>query len=79
MRAGIILKSQFNVSKFTGYLDYINKKQKEDVLIEKIIDEQNEDLKLLNKNANKNSLKSFSNYIIGYMNNANLKKKNLIM
>ncbi|MDK3849006.1 relaxase MobL [Staphylococcus pseudintermedius] len=75
MRAGIILKSQFNVSKFTGYLDYINKKQKEDVLIEKIIDEQNEDLKLLNKNANKNSLKSFSNYIIGYMNNANLKKE----
>ncbi|EGQ0380209.1 hypothetical protein Q9Z25_001519 [Staphylococcus pseudintermedius] len=75
MRAGIILKSQFNVSKFTGYLDYINKNQKDDELIEKIIDEQNEDLKLLNKNANKNSLKSFSNYIIGYMNNANLKKE----
>ncbi|EII2687931.1 hypothetical protein KQQ93_002424, partial [Staphylococcus pseudintermedius] len=74
-RAGIILKSQFNVSKFTGYLDYINKNQKDDELIEKIIDEQNEDLKLLNKNANKNSLKSFSNYIIGYMNNANLKKE----
>ncbi|HGH0864579.1 TPA: MobP2 family relaxase, partial [Staphylococcus pseudintermedius] len=75
MRAGIILKSQFNVSKFIGYLDYINKNQKDDELIEKIIDEQNEDLKLLNKNANKNSLRSFSNYIIGYMNNANLKKE----
>lgn len=75
MRAGIILKSQFNVSKFIGYLDYINKNQKDDELIEKIIDKQNEELKLLNKNANKKSLKSFSNYIIGYMNNANLKKE----
>ncbi|MDK3978054.1 hypothetical protein O0C64_08265 [Staphylococcus pseudintermedius] len=77
MRAGIILKSQFNVSKFIGYLDYINKNQKDDELIEKIIDKQNEELKLLNKNANKKSLKSFSNYIIGYMNNANLKKRKI--
>lgn len=75
MRAGIILKSQFNVSKFTGYLDYINKNQKDGELKEQVIDEQNEDLKMLNKNANKKSLKSFSNYIIGYMNNANLKKE----
>ncbi|MCG1169214.1 relaxase MobL [Staphylococcus epidermidis] len=74
MAPSIILKSQFNLSKFRGYLDYINDDKKQRKIVkENRIKELSDSFSEINNESHSN-FKSFSKYIIGYMKNNKINK-----
>lgn len=72
--AGIILKSQFSTSQFSGYLDYINdekSKHEDDKTIQHL-----EHIKSIHSKRQTDKQEGrFSRYVLDYMNNNHLRKK----
>lgn len=76
MPPAIILKTQFSTSKFKGYLKYINdEKSNKANHDKKKIQSLNQDIENINNEMSNLNLNSYSSYIIGYMKNNSITKK----
>lgn len=76
MTPAIILKTQFSTSKFKGYLKYINDEKSNQANHDnKKIQNLNQDIENINNEMSNINLSSYSSYIIGYMKNNSIAKK----